>query len=120
MKTVKFIFTALLVVTMGTGTYGQKNDQKKVPDLKTETIKVYGNCGMCKTRIEKAAKVEGVNKAEWSDETKLLTLVYNPSKITSDDVQKKISAVGHDTEKYKADEKVYNGLPECCKYERSK
>ena len=25
-------------------------------EAKTEKIKVYGNCGQCKTRIEKAAK----------------------------------------------------------------
>lgn len=31
---------------------------------KTEKFKVYGNCGMCESRIEKAAKgVEGVSKA---------------------------------------------------------
>ena len=35
---------------------------------KTEKIKVYGKCGMCKTRIEKAAKsVQGVNKATLVD-----------------------------------------------------
>ena len=31
---------------------------------KTETIKVWGNCGMCKTTIEKAAKSAGAKKAE--------------------------------------------------------
>ena len=83
---------------------------------KTETIKVAGNCETCKARIEKAAKVDGVNKADWSTKTKVLTLVYNPSKVTSDAVQKKIAAVGHDTPKYKATTAAYNALPGCCKY----
>jgi periplasmic mercuric ion binding protein len=83
---------------------------------KTETIKVAGNCETCKARIEKAAKVDGVTKADWSTKTKVLTLVYNPSKVKSDDVQKKIAAVGHDTPKYKATAAVYNALPGCCKY----
>jgi len=43
-------------------------------------------------------------------------LVYNPSKVKSDVVQKKIAAVGHDTPKYKATAAVYNALPGCCKY----
>lgn len=83
---------------------------------KTETIKVSGNCESCKARIEKAAKVAGVAKADWSDKTKVLTLVYDPSKVKSDDVQKKIAAVGHDTPKYKATAAAYNALPGCCKY----
>ena len=35
-------------------------------DFKTEKFKVYGNCGMCEKRIEKAASsVDGVSKADW-------------------------------------------------------
>ena len=83
---------------------------------KTETIKVSGNCESCKARIEKAAKEAGVTKADWSDKTKVLTLVYDLSKVKSDDVQKKIAAVGHDTPKFKATAAVYNALPGCCKY----
>jgi len=113
MKTVKLFFAALLLAVISSNTYAQSA-------TKTETIKVWGQCGMCKARIEKAAKVDGVTKAEWSDETKMLSLVYNPSKVTSDDIQKKIAAVGHDTEKFKADDKAYSKLPGCCKYDRKK
>ncbi|HOK99570.1 MAG: heavy-metal-associated domain-containing protein [Bacteroidales bacterium] len=93
---------------------------QKSNGLKTETIKVWGNCESCKARIEKAAKTEGVTNAVWDIKTKMLTLTYDPSKTSSDRVQKQIAAVGHDTEKYKADDKTYNSLPGCCKYERSK
>lgn len=120
MKPVKFIIAAVLAVVIGTNTFAQMHDHNTIVSSKTETIKVSGNCDMCKTRIEKAAKIKGVSKAEWSDKTKLLTLVYDLTKVKSDDVQKKIAAVGHDTEKFKADDKAYNGLPGCCKYERSK
>jgi len=112
MKTLKFIFTAVFAVVLSSTLFSQSN---KVA-MKTETIKVSGNCEMCKTRIEKAAKVDGVVKAVWSDKTEMLTLVYNPAKVKSDDVQKKIAAVGHDTPKFKASAKVYNALPGCCKY----
>lgn len=86
---------------------------------KTESIKVWGNCNMCKTRIEKAAKVDGVSKVSWDTKTKMLTLVYDPSKITSDNIQMKIAAVGHDTEKFRAEDKAYTKLDDCCKYDRS-
>ncbi len=85
---------------------------------KTDTIKVYGNCGMCKKRIETAAKADGVSKAVWDEDSKLLLVTYNPAKITSDAIQKKVAAVGHDTDKEKASESVYNKLPGCCHYDR--
>ena len=91
-------------------------DHSKMAATKTETFKVNGNCDQCKSRIEKAAKVDGVSKAEWNKNTKVLTLVYNPSKVSSDDVLKKLAAVGHDSDKFKADAKAYNALPGCCKY----
>jgi len=120
MKIVKLLFAAFILAVMGLNTNAQAQGAKTSGAAKTETIKVWGQCDMCKTRIEKAAKVDGVTKAEWSDETKMLTLVYNPSKVTSDDIQKKIAAVGHDTEKFKADDKAYAKLPSCCKYDRKK
>ena len=86
----------------------------------TDTIKVYGNCGMCKNRIQKALKLEGITNAAWSPETKLLVVNYDASKISNDSIQKTIATVGHDTEKYTADDKVYNKLPGCCLYDRKK
>jgi len=120
MKKLKLIFTAVLIMVIGSGAFAQMADHNSMATTKSETIKVYGNCEMCKARIEKAAKIEGVTKAEWSDETKMLSLVYDPAKVKIDDVQKAVAAVGHDTEKFKADDKTYNGLPGCCKYDRSK
>jgi copper chaperone CopZ len=106
MKSIKFLI-AIMALTISTVAFAAN---------KTENIKVSGNCESCKTRIEKAAKINGVVKAEWSEKTKVLTLVYDPAKVKSDDVQKKIAAVGHDTPKFKATSTVYNALPGCCKY----
>lgn len=87
---------------------------------KTETFKVQGNCGSCKKHIETAAKLPGVSKAVWDKNSKVMTLVYDPAKVSSDEVQKKIAAVGYDTEKYRGDDKAYAQLDECCQYERKK
>ena len=123
MKTLKYIFAAIIAISVSATTSAQMIDHSKMKmsktessATKTESIKVSGNCETCKARIEKAAKVEGVIKADWSTKTKVLTLTYDPSKVKSDDVQKKVAAVGHDTQKYKATDKVYNALPGCCKY----
>jgi len=115
MKTLKIIFTVVLAVFVATNTFAQTTPSKSAV-TKTEIIKVSGNCETCKARIEKAAKITGVSKADWSVKTKMLTLSYDPSKVKSDDVQKKIAAAGHDTPKFKANDKVYNSLPGCCKY----
>ena len=120
METVKLFFVAIILAVGCINTNAQTQGTKAVGVTKTETIKVWGNCEMCKARIEKAAKVNGVTKADWNDDTKILTLVYNPSIVKSEDVQKKIASVGHDTEKFKADDKAYSKLPACCQYDRKK
>lgn len=86
---------------------------------KTETFKVSGNCNMCKKRIEKAASFDGVSKAVWNVETKIMTVTYDSTKTSNEAIQKKIAGVGHDTEKQKAGNAVYEKLPDCCLYDRT-
>ncbi len=116
MKTLKYIFVAIIALTVSATASAQMTDHSAMSAPKTEIFKVSGNCESCKARIEKAAKVEGVTKADWNQKTKMLTLVYDPSKVRSIDVQKKIADVGHDTPKFRAEAKTYNALPSCCKY----
>lgn len=85
----------------------------------TKKIKVAGNCGMCETRIEKAAlSVKGVDSAEWDKDTKMLSVQFNSEKTDLEKIHAAVAKVGHDTEKAKAKDKVYDKLPGCCKYER--
>ena len=116
MKTVKIIIVALLAIALGANSYAQSNSASKVSATKTETLKVSGNCDMCKSRIEKAAKLDGVSKAEWDTKSKILSVTYDPAKTNIDQIGKKVAAVGHDNEKAKADDKVYSTLPACCQY----
>ncbi len=87
---------------------------------KTASFKVYGNCGMCKKRIEKAALTDGVSTAMWNKDTKMLTVAYDSTRISNNQIQKNIAAVGHDTENMRAEDTVYDKLPGCCLYERKK
>jgi len=87
---------------------------------KTEKFTVYGNCGMCEQTIENALKdVDGVSKGDWDRETDVMTVVFNPEKISLDDIKQKIAGVGYDSDTHRAEDEVYNNLPSCCQYERS-
>ena len=108
---VKITIMALLAFV-----FTSNNNIVQAATSKTETIKVSGNCDMCKARIEKAAKIDGVTKAEWSTKTKTLTATFDPGKTSIDAIGKKIAAAGHDTEKAKATDVAYNKLPNCCQY----
>ena len=100
------------IQTQSPSVVSRTNDQN-------ETFKVYGACGMCKRRIEGALKeVEGLHKAEWDIETKMLTVSFDSKLITLDDIHKKVALVGHDTDKFRAEDDVYAKLHGCCKYER--
>lgn len=82
-------------------------------------FKVLGNCGQCKTRIEKAMKIKEVKFARWDKNTKILKVAYQSPGITVDSLMHRVAIVGHDTEKYKADNAVYAKLPACCLYRDS-
>jgi periplasmic mercuric ion binding protein len=119
MKSVKLIFVIVLLAALGTVVSAQ-TAVKASTKQKTETLKVWGKCDMCKSRIEKAVREEGATTASWDSKTRLLTVSYDPSKTNSDAFGKKLAAIGHDTDKYKATDEAYENLPGCCHYERSK
>lgn len=100
--------------------HGNDTDMKNMSTILEHLIfKVYGNCGMCENRIEKAAQsVEGVTTADWNKETKMIEVSFDSSKTDVDKVQKAIAKVGHDTELYKAKDETYKALPGCCLYDR--
>lgn len=123
MKINQIIAIAFIVLVIGA--CGNKADSGSteskteiVNGVATSTFKVWGNCEMCKETIEGSLKVDGITKADWSTETKMINVSYDTTKISLDQIQKNIASVGYDNEKYKGDDKAYSGLPECCQYER--
>ena len=85
---------------------------------KTETLKVSGNCGMCKKTIEKSAKEAGASYALWNKETKMLTVKYSSTGTNKNKIESKIAAAGYDTPDIKATDEAYSKLDGCCQYER--
>ncbi|UKJ06448.1 heavy-metal-associated domain-containing protein [Solitalea lacus] len=106
----KFILSAALLSFVAQYSVAQ--------DIKTESFKVWGNCGMCENRIEGAAKkVEGVQAADWDSATKQLKVSFTaPASLLS--IQKAVADAGHDTDGIKAPDKVYDKLHGCCQYPR--
>lgn len=87
---------------------------------KSEKFLVNGKCEMCEKRIEMAAlSVDGVSKADWNKETKMMEVTLNDTKTDVHNVEMAIAKVGHDTKMHKASDEAYNELPSCCKYDRS-
>ena len=80
----------------------------------TTSFTVKGQCGECKENIEKALDVKGISFAEWDVKTKVLTVRYNDSKITEDEIHTIISKLGYSTDKMEADKEAESKLSKCC------
>ncbi len=93
-------------------------EQSIAQSNKTESIKVWGNCGMCKKRIEKSAKSAGAISASWDAEKLELQVMYDEKESNSMKIQQSIAKAGYDTQDITADDKAYDKLSGCCKYER--
>ena len=113
-------FTVAILLVTASFSNAQSDKSQRTIGIKKETIKVSGTCSMDKRRIETAAyAIDGVKSAVWDEYTQVLTLTYSVfKKDAADNVQKKIASVGNDTEKYRADDTVYQKLPDCCHYQR--
>ena len=108
------IFFSLFLVNFSFS--DQVNKKKK---YYTESFKVWGNCGMCKSKIEDAAlSLKGVRYARWNISTGILKVKFNAKYVEIIDIHQLIASIGYDTELVKASDEDYNNLHYCCKYVR--
>jgi len=113
MKSRYFILSALCTIASIGLSQAQTSEV-----VRKDSVKVWGECGMCKKKIEKAAVEAGATAASWNTETKVLQLSYKNDKTDMVKIQQAIAASGYDTKDFTADNEAYNKLHECCKYER--
>ena len=115
------LITAILI-------FGCNNKKAETISVKHQTsmtnpeisFGVRGNCGMCKTTIQKAAlSVDGVEEASWDIQTKVLDIRTNSNldSITIK-IHNAVAKSGYDTELVLANSEDYNNLPGCCQYNR--
>lgn len=103
---------AICVLLSLSASYAQKEN------LKTESVKIFGNCEMCKTTIEKAGNVKKVANVAWDKNTKMATLTYDSLKTNQDEILKRIALAGYDSEYFLAPDDAYAKLDDCCRYAR--
>ena len=94
------------------------NSFAQIKNAVSETVKIYGNCGMCKTKIEKAGSQKNVSKVTWDADSQLATVSYDSKKTNQDEILKRIALVGYDSDKFLAPNKTYSKLDKCCQYDR--
>ncbi|MFV8347369.1 heavy-metal-associated domain-containing protein [Flavobacterium sp. ZB4P13] len=90
----------------------------QIKNKTTETVKINGNCGMCKKTIETAANIDKVAKVNWDTNTKTATVTYDTKKTNLDAILKRVADAGYDNEKFNAQNAVYDELHGCCQYDR--
>ena len=105
MKSFLFSLTLLSVISLS----GQSK-------FSTISIEVDGLCAMCEKRIENAAYIQGVKKADWSQDTHMLDLIYNGSKVGQSEIIAAINQVGHDVKDHPASDKQYANVHGCCRF----
>jgi periplasmic mercuric ion binding protein len=111
-------YIVLLCILFGAIGFTQAQTAKKSA-VKTETFAVNGNCGMCKSKIEKTAVKAGALSAKWNMEKHELTVKYKTGKTTIKAIQDKIAEAGYDNAGAVASNEAYEKLHSCCKYERT-
>ncbi len=92
--------------------------EAQIKNEKTESVKIYGNCGMCEKTIEKAGNLSKITKVDWNTDTKMATLTYDSQKTNQDEILKRIALAGYDSDKFLAPNDTYSKLPKCCQYDR--
>jgi len=106
----KLMFLILIMLLVNTSF-----SQDKTSKFETVVIQTSAQCGDCKDRIEGGLNyLKGVSFAELDMETKKVTVKFNTSKVTLDEVIKKINSIGYDADEFKAEPEAVKKLPACC------
>lgn len=108
----RIIIVAAILATTGINSVAQ-SEKKKV---ETETVHVSGVCDDCKERIENAAYIPGVKRADWDKDKQQLTVSFKPDKVSLQQIEQSIAHAGHDAGDVQASDSAYKKLPSCCAY----
>ena len=114
MKSKSNIFLTIIVLILFPLCNAQTKNQK------TETVKIYGNCEICESTIEKAGNLKNQSIVDWNKETKFATISYDSLKTSKEEILKRIALAGYDSDTFLAPNDTYSNLPSCCQYERIK
>ena len=105
-----------ILVLVGVFTFVNTNAQ--IRNSKTIQTNIYGNCKMCKTRIEEAGNINNTVRVEWNPDNKIANITYDSVKTNLPEIERRIALAGHDSDDFLAPDQVYDALPSCCRYDR--
>lgn len=91
----------------------------QLKNAKTDRVTVYGNCGMCKTTIEKAGRQKKAAMVQWDQDSQIAVITYDSTRTNTEEILKRIALAGYDNERFRAPDDVYAQLPGCCQYDRA-
>lgn len=105
-----FSISLMMVILINPISAQEKKKNYEEVQIQTSTI-----CGMCEERIEtNIAYEKGVKKVELNDETKIVTVGFDPRKTDADKLRTAISKLGYDADNVLADKEAHDKLPACC------
>jgi len=106
----KKIILSILMLYIGIAVFGQKTQKETI------VIQTNGVCEQCKTRFEENIPyLKGVTDVSYDLKSSRLTVTFNKSKTTADDIRKKVSNLGYDADQVKANPEARAKLPACCR-----
>jgi len=126
MKNIILSFIFLIAISFTSCSKKSKNNTSTTTEISKDlankeiSFGVRGNCGMCKTTIEKAANsLDGVSSATWNIDEKTIVVSYDSLNMNELSIHNAISEAGYDTEKVLGNLEAYDNLPGCCQYDHS-
>ncbi|MDW3192807.1 MAG: heavy metal-associated domain-containing protein [Cytophagales bacterium] len=107
----KNLLTTLCFAILLSGTALAQENKTQKAEILTSAI-----CEMCKETIEyELTFTKGIKFVELDTDSKIVTVEFNPKKISVEDIRKGISGVGYNADSVKRDPKAYTNLPFCCR-----
>lgn len=107
----KNLLTTLCLFLFVSGVVFAQDNKSEKAEILTSAI-----CEMCKETIEyELTFTKGIKFVELDTDSKIVTVEFNPKKISVEDIRKSISGVGYNADSVKRDPKAYANLPFCCR-----
>lgn len=108
----KNLFLSLCLTLFISGAaFAQEEQKTEKAEILTSAI-----CEMCKETIEyELTFTKGIKFAELDTKSKIVTVEYNPKKVSLKEIRENIAGVGYDADSVKRDPKAYAKLPFCCR-----
>jgi mercuric ion binding protein len=107
----KTIAITILIGILPILSFGQNKPKK----FETIVLKTSAQCGDCEQRIEDALNyTKGIKYAELNLEDNAVTVKFQNSKISLQEIKTILNNTGYDADDMKAPEEFVQKLPACC------